>query len=108
LRGWLRGTRSGTGFNHRAIRGDRKIAEQAFLGGKCSHGVTFHSLAHPICATRAALRHTFLTEAGKYADAFTLQYVSGHDNIKTPLRYVHSREDAGEKLFVRVGSLPRS
>src|SRR5262249_29389417 len=45
------------------------------------------------------LRHTFLTEAGEYTDPFTLQYVAGHDNIKTTMRYVHPREDAVEKLF---------
>jgi len=54
-----------------------------------------------------ALRHTFLTEAGEYTDPFTLQYVAGHDNIKTTMRYVHPREDAVEKLFVRLGNLPR-
>src|SRR5215471_1169827 len=54
-----------------------------------------------------ALRHTFLTEAGEYTDPFTLQYVAGHDNIKTTMRYVHPREDAVEKLFRRLGSLPR-
>jgi integrase len=55
----------------------------------------------------AALRHTFLTEAGEYTDLFTLQYVAGHDNIKTTMRYVHPREDAVEKLFARLGNLPR-
>ena len=54
-----------------------------------------------------ALRHTFLTEAGEYTDPFTLQYVAGHDNIKTTMRYVHPREDAVEKLFARLGKLPR-
>jgi integrase len=54
-----------------------------------------------------ALRHTFLTEAGEHTDPFTLQYVAGHDNIKTTMRYVHPREDAVEKLFVRLGGLPR-
>jgi hypothetical protein len=33
-----------------------------------------------------ALRHTFLTEAGEHTDPFTLQYVAGHDNIKTTMR----------------------
>ena len=41
-----------------------------------------------------ALRHTFLTEAGEYTDPFTLQYVAGHDNIKTTMHYVHPREAA--------------
>jgi integrase len=41
-----------------------------------------------------ALRHTFLTEAGEYTDPFTLQYVAGHDNIKTMMRYVHAQEAA--------------
>jgi len=54
-----------------------------------------------------ALRHTFLTEAGEYTDPFTLQYVAGHDNIKTTMRYVHPREEAVEKLFVRLGNLER-
>jgi hypothetical protein len=54
-----------------------------------------------------ALRHTFLTEAGEYTDPFTLQYVAGHDNIKTTMRYVHPREDAVQKLFVRLGDLAR-
>jgi len=54
-----------------------------------------------------ALRHTFLTEAGEHTDPFTLQYVAGHDNIKTTMRYVHPREDAVEKLFARLGNLPR-
>jgi integrase len=54
-----------------------------------------------------ALRLTFLTEAGEYTDPFTLQYVAGHDNIKTTMRYVHPREEAVEKLFVRLGNLER-
>jgi len=54
-----------------------------------------------------ALRHTFLTEAGEYTDPFTLQYVAGHDNIKTTMRYVHPREEAVRKLFVRLGGLER-
>jgi hypothetical protein len=32
---------------------------------------------------------------------FTLQYVAGHDNIKTTMRYVHPREPADHKLLVR-------
>ena len=36
-----------------------------------------------------------------------MQYVAGHDNIKTTMRYVHPREDAVEKLFARLGNLPR-
>jgi len=54
-----------------------------------------------------ALRHTFLTEAGEHTDPFTLQYVAGHDSIKTMMRYVHTREGAVEKLFVRLGNLSR-
>lgn len=54
-----------------------------------------------------ALRHTFLTEAGEHTDPFTLQYVAGHDNIKTTMRYAHPREDAVEKLFRRLGELTR-
>jgi hypothetical protein len=36
-----------------------------------------------------------------------LQYIAGHDNIKTTMRYVHPREEAVEKLFVRLGNLER-
>ena len=36
-----------------------------------------------------------------------MQYVAGHDNIKTTMRYVHPREEAVEKLFVRLGDLER-
>jgi integrase len=50
-----------------------------------------------------AMRHTFLTEAGEYTDPFTLQYVAGHDNIKTTMRYVHPREAAVHKLFCATG-----
>jgi len=52
-----------------------------------------------------ALRHTFLTEAGEYTDPFTLQYVAGHDNIKTTMRYVHPREAVVHKLFARLADL---
>ena len=58
--------------------------------------------SHPDAGLHA-LRHTFLTEAGEYTDPFTLQYVAGHDNIKTTMRCVHPREDAVQKLFVRLG-----
>jgi hypothetical protein len=54
------------------------------------------------------MRHTFLTEAGEYTDPFTLQYVAGHDNIKTAMRYVHPREAAVHKLFARLADLPRA
>jgi integrase len=50
-----------------------------------------------------ALRHTFLTEAGQHTDPFTLQYVAGHDNIKTTMRYVHPQAEAVERLFERLG-----
>jgi integrase len=54
-----------------------------------------------------AMRHTFLTEAGEYTDPFTLQYVAGHDNIKTTMRYLHPREAAVHKLFARLAQLQR-
>src|SRR5215469_3138087 len=53
------------------------------------------------------LRHTFLTEAGEYTDPFTLQYVAGHDSIKTTMRYVHPQADAVQKLFVRLADVNR-
>ena len=49
--------------------------------------------------------YTFLTEAGEHTDPFTLQYVAGHDNIKTTMRYVHPQANAVKKLFVRLGGL---
>ena len=55
-----------------------------------------------------ALRHTFLTEAGEYTDPFTLQYVAGHDTIKTTMRYVHPREETVRKLFQRLGGLEQA
>jgi hypothetical protein len=40
--------------------------------------------------------------------AVALQCVAGRDNIKATVRYVHPREDAVKKLFVRLGNLPQS
>ncbi len=48
------------------------------------------------------LRHTFLTEAGEYTDAFTLQYIAGHDTIKTMVRYVHPRAESVSRAFGRI------
>ena len=62
--------------------------------------------SHPDAGLHA-LHHTFLTEAGEYTDPFTLQYVAGHDNIKTTMRYVHPREAAVQKLFARLAELRR-
>jgi len=41
-----------------------------------------------------ALRHTLLTEMGELTDAFTLQRIAGHRDIKTTMRYVHPQEQA--------------
>jgi hypothetical protein len=38
-------------------------------------------------------------------DPFTLQYVAGHDNIKTTMRYVHPQANAVQALFMRLGGL---
>jgi hypothetical protein len=54
---------------------------------------------------QAALRHTFLTEAGEHTDPFTLQYVAGHDNIETTMRYVHPRAEAVERQFECLADL---
>ncbi len=48
------------------------------------------------------LRHTFLTEAGGCTDPFTLQYVAGHDSIKTTMRYVHPQANAVQELFLSL------
>jgi hypothetical protein len=34
-----------------------------------------------------------------------LQYVAGHDNIKTTRRYVHPQANAVQALFLRLGGL---
>jgi integrase len=47
------------------------------------------------------LRHRFLTEAGEHTDAFTLQYIAGHDTIKTTMRYVHPRAESVGRAFGR-------
>ena len=52
-----------------------------------------------------ALRHTFLTEAGEYTDPFTLQYVAGHDNIKTTMRYVTPAGGCGPQVVCATGRL---
>jgi integrase len=52
------------------------------------------------------LRHTFLTEAGGCTDPFTLQYVAGHDSIKTTMRYVHPQANAVQELFLKLADLP--
>ena len=41
----------------------------------------------------------------KHTRPFTLQYLTGHDNIKNTTRYVHPHEVAGENLFVWLGNL---
>ena len=51
------------------------------------------------------LRHTFLTEAAEHTDPFTLQYVAGHKNIKTTMRYVHPQANAVDKLFGRLARM---
>ncbi|MBV8833437.1 MAG: tyrosine-type recombinase/integrase [Acidobacteriaceae bacterium] len=47
-----------------------------------------------------SLRHTCLTRwANAGMNPFNLQYLAGHENIATTLRYIHlARMDAQEKL----------
>ena len=40
-------------------------------------------------------------------DSFTLQYVAGHDNIKSTMRHVDPREAVVHKLFARLAELQR-
>jgi hypothetical protein len=40
-----------------------------------------------------------LTEAAEHTDAFTLQYIAGHDTIKTTMRYVHPRAESVSRAF---------
>jgi|SRR5580698_6576407 hypothetical protein len=52
------------------------------------------------------LKSCYLARTGTdRTDPFTLQYVAGHDNIKTTMRYVHPREAAVHKLFARLAEL---
>jgi len=82
-------------------------ADGRVLGARRADGTAAQKIKTHADASLHGLRHTFLTEAGEYTDPFTLQYVAGHDNIKTTMRYVHPREEAVEKLFVRLGNLER-
>jgi hypothetical protein len=68
-------------------------------------GTSGHKPDPPRCGLHG-LRHTFLTEAGGYTDPFTLQYVAGHDSIKTTLRYVHPQANAVQDLFLKLAGLP--
>jgi hypothetical protein len=52
-----------------------------------------------------ALRHTFVTDAGEYTSPFTLQYVAGHDNIKTSMRCIHSWEGCGPPAGYTAGGV---
>jgi integrase len=52
-----------------------------------------------------ALRHTFPTKGGQHTAPFTLQYVAGHDNIKTTIRYVHPREEAVQNCLLALAIL---
>jgi len=54
------------------------------------------------------LRHTFLTEAGEHTDAFTLQYIAGHDTIKTTMHYVHPRAESVSRAFGRMNQRKKS
>jgi hypothetical protein len=40
-----------------------------------------------------------------HTDPFTLQYVAGHDNIKTTMRYVRPQANAVQQLFLRLANL---
>jgi hypothetical protein len=66
-----------------------------------SSGLICSSIAERNTAVRLEPR------SGACADPLRLQYVAGHDNIKTNMRCVQPCEDAVEKLFVRWGNLPR-
>jgi hypothetical protein len=48
-----------------------------------------------------------LTEAAEYTNPFTLQYVAGHKNIKTTMRYVHPQANAVDKLFGKLAQMRR-
>jgi len=62
-------------------------------------------LEEQMAQLRKSVRHTFLTEAGEYTDPFTLQYVAGHNNIKTYMRYVHPRERRLRNCCAGLGNL---
>ena len=52
-----------------------------------------------------ALRHTFLTEAGEYTAPFTLQYVAGHDNIKTTIALRTPARSCSTKAVCAAGGV---
>ena len=64
----------------------------------------------PLVRTRALRDDALYIQNSKRAtttDPFTLQYVAGHDNIKTTMRSVYSREAAVHTLFARLADLQR-
>jgi integrase len=54
-----------------------------------------------------SLRHTFLTIAGEHVNPYTLQYIAGHDSIKTTMRYVHPQKDAVSAAFALINRMHR-
>ena len=69
-------------------------------------GTSGHNPDPPGFAGLHGLRHIFLTEAGGCTHPFTLQYVAGHDSIKTTMRYVHPQANAVQDLFPKLAGLP--
>lgn len=45
------------------------------------------------------LSHAFLIEAGEHTDAFMLQYILGHDTIKTTMGDVQPWVESGSRAF---------
>jgi len=70
-------------------RGSKKLCQ-----GACPRSGELYVGLDRVCARNA----------GEYTDPFTLQYVAGHDNIKTTMRYAHPQEAVVHKLFARFAS----
>jgi integrase len=50
-----------------------------------------------------ALRHTFLTEAGRHArNVRALQRLAGHSRIETTMRYIHPDQEDVMEIAARV------
>jgi integrase len=78
--------------------------------------VSTNTLEDQICRTREtlglpkdagfhALRHTFLTRAGKLTqNVKALQLVGGHSNIATTMKYIHPHEGDVFKIVAAVAA----
>jgi hypothetical protein len=104
-------------------KGAKKVLERLAMESKCRHvfsqprhpakklepwvlesqmGTLRGKITNDTNAGLHTLRHAFLTEAGECTAAFTLQYIAGHDTIKTTMWYVRPRAESVSWAFSRI------